>query len=83
MEGFSTFQWGVCFSDEGASILSGRCTSWGPAVLMGGVSKKIIGRGGASLFKKCKKHFRWLIVAFRGDFTKWKGKELFLSYSLV
>ena len=46
MEGFSTFQWGVCFSDEGASILSGRCTSWGPAVLMGGVSKKIIGRGG-------------------------------------
>ena len=47
MEGFSTFQWGVCFSDEGASILSGWCTSWGgAAVLMGGVSKKIIGWGG-------------------------------------
>ena len=48
MDGFSTFQWGVCFSDEGASILSGWCTSWGggAAVLMGGVSKKIIGWGG-------------------------------------
>ena len=48
MEGCFTFQWGGCFSDGGASFLSGGAPHGGASVLMGGrgVSKKIVGCGG-------------------------------------
>ena len=48
MEGCFTFQWGFCFSGEGASFLSVGCTPWGALVLMGGFLKKIVGLGGGT-----------------------------------
>ena len=38
---------GLCFSDGGASFLSGGCAPWGALVLMVGGLKKIVGWGGA------------------------------------
>ena len=44
MEGCFMFQWGGgVFQMGGASFLSGGCAPWGSSVLMGGVSKKIVG----------------------------------------
>ena len=49
MGGCFTFQWRrVCFSDGGASFLSGGCTPWGALDLMGGFQKKCR-MGGAML----------------------------------
>ena len=47
MEGCFTFQWGVCFSDGGASFLSGGCAPWrGIGFDGGGGSRKIVEWGG-------------------------------------
>ena len=46
MEGCFTFQWtggGGCFSDGGNFIFKWGCAPWGASVLMGGLSKKIVG----------------------------------------
>ena len=49
MEGLFTFQGGeVVFQMGDSSLSGGRGAPWGPSVLMGGFSKKIVGCGGVA-----------------------------------